>query len=240
MTFQDSASVKAPKQDRSRASFERVLETAEELLKEHGYKGFTLLEVSKQSRTSIGSIYCRVKGKDDLFHAVQEHVLARLDKEMESILEPSKWDGVEARKLILFLVRELAEFLRRNAPILRALISREVADPVVMAKGKKASANLNERFQSLLMRHASEYTHPDPMHATAFCLNIADAALAKHLDLNTVTPSNDGSQWNQLIDDLGRTLSLFLLSTEDLGTGVGRGAGPSAKGNGDSQRAAKV
>jgi AcrR family transcriptional regulator len=240
MPFQHSTSVKAPKQDRSRASFERVLETAEELLREHGYKGFTLLEVSKQSRTSIGSIYCRVKGKDDLFHAVQEHVLARLDREMESILEPSKWDGVEARKLILFLVREQAEFLRRNAPILRALISREVADPMVMKRGKKAHARLNERFQTLLMRHAAEFTHPDPLHATAFCLNLTDAAIAKHLDLNTVSPSNDGSQWNQLIDDLGRTVSLFLLSTEELGTGVGRGAEMPAKGNGGPQRVAKA
>jgi len=143
-----STSVKAPKQDRSRASFDRVLDAAVELLKEQGYQGFTLQEVSKRSRTSIGSIYCRVKGKDDLFHAVQDHVLAKLDAEMESILEPSKWENVDPRKLILFLVRELAEYLRRHTPILRALISRELADPVVMKKGKKAHWRVAERFQS--------------------------------------------------------------------------------------------
>jgi AcrR family transcriptional regulator len=207
-------SINVPKQDRSRASFERVLDTAEELLKEHGYKGFTLHEVSKQSRTSIGSIYCRVRSKDDLFHAVQDHVLARLDAEMESILDPAKWNDVEPAKLIRFLVREMAEFLRRHAPILRALISRELVDPVIMKKGKRAHARLAARFQSLLLKHAEEFSHPEPEHAVGFCFNLTYAAIAKHLDLDTVTPSNDGSQWNQFIDDLGRIVSLFLLSSE--------------------------
>jgi AcrR family transcriptional regulator len=224
-----SSSVKAPKQDRSRASFDRVLDAAVELLKEQGYQGFTLQEVSKRSRTSIGSIYCRVQGKDDLFHAVQDHVLAKLDAEMESILEPSKWENVEPGKLILFLVRELAEYLRRHTPILRALISRELADPVVMKKGKKAHWRVAERFQSLLMRHAAEFNHPNPEQATAFCFNLTYASIAKHLDIDTVTPSNDGSQWNQLIDDLGRVVSLFLLSTESLETDSARGVNRLAK-----------
>ena len=194
MPFQYSTSIKAPKQDRSRASFERVLDAAVELLKEQGYQGFTLQEVSRRSRTSIGSIYCRVKGKDDLFHAVQDHVLANLDAEMESILDPPKWNRVEPRKLILFLVRELAEYLRRHTPVLRALISRELADSVVMKKGKKAHARLADRFQFLMMQHAAEFSHPDPDHAIAFCFNLTYAAIAKHLDLDTITPSNDGSQ----------------------------------------------
>lgn len=209
-----SPSVNAPKQDRSRASFDRVLDAAVDLLKEQGYQGFTLQEVSLRSRTSIGSIYCRVKGKDDLFRAVQDHVLAKLDSEMESILDPAKWEKIEARKLMIFLVRELAEFMRRHTPILRALISRELADPVIMKKGKQAHARLAARFESLLMNHAAEFSHPNPEQATAFCFNLTYASIAKHLDLDTITPSNDGSQWNQLIDDLGRVVSLFLLSAE--------------------------
>jgi AcrR family transcriptional regulator len=216
------SSINAPKQERSRASFDRVLDTAVDLLKEHGYQGFTLFEVSKWSRTSIGSIYCRVKSKDELFHAVQDHVLSKLDGEMESILDPAKWEHVEPRKLICFLVRELAEFLRRHTPILRAFISRELADPVVMKKGKKTHARLVERFQSLMMQHAEEFNHPDPEHAIVFCFNLIYAAIAKHLDLDTITPSNDGAQWNQLIDDLARVMILYLLSNDLPSEGVGR------------------
>jgi AcrR family transcriptional regulator len=212
-----STSINAPKQDRSRASFERVLDSAVELLKEHGYSGFTLQEVSKRSRTSVGSIYCRVKSKDELFHAVQEKVLTELDAEIASILDPSKWEGVEPQKLIYFLVRELAEYLRRHKPILRALISQETVDPVVMKKGKKAHFKVAERFETLLCLHAADFNCPDPEHAAAFCFNLTYASIAKHLDLDTITPALDGLQWNQLIDDLGRTVALFLLSDDPVG-----------------------
>ena len=209
-----SASINVPKQDRSRASFERVLDTAVELLKERGYEGFTLQEVSRRSKTSIGSIYCRVTGKDELFHAVQEHALARIDAEVQAILDPAKWAKIPARKLIHFLVRELGEHLRRHTPILRAFISREAADPVVRKRGKRSHGLVASCFHHLMMLRAAEFTHPDPGHGVAFCFNLTFAAIAKHLDLDTITPSLDGARWNQLIDDLGRVTSLYLLSEE--------------------------
>src|SRR5262245_26618965 len=70
-----------PKQDRSRASFERVLDTATALLAEKGYSEFTLQELSRRSKVSIGSVYCRVNGKDDLIRLVQVRTLDRLDVE---------------------------------------------------------------------------------------------------------------------------------------------------------------
>jgi AcrR family transcriptional regulator len=216
MAGPSSISINAPKQDRSRASFERVLDTAVELLKERGYEGFTLQEVSRQSKTSIGSIYCRVTGKDELFHAVQEHALARIDAEVRAILDPAKWVRVPPQKLIRFLVRELGEHLRRHTAILRAFISREASDPVVRKRGKKSHALVAEYFQALMMHHADEFIHPDPEHGVAFCFNLTFAAIAKHLDLDTITPSQDGAQWNQLIEDLGRVTSLYLLSDEFL------------------------
>lgn len=212
MTPSRSATINVPKQDRSRASFERVLDTAVELLKEQGYEGFTLQEVSRRSKTSIGSIYCRVAGKDELLQAVQDYALARIDAEVQAILDPAKWARVPARKLIQFLVRELGEHLRRHTPILRAFISREAADPVVRRRGKRSHALVAACFQHLMMLRAAEFTHPDPEHGVAFCFNLTFAAIAKHLDLDTITPSHDGAQWNQLIDDLGRVTSLYLLS----------------------------
>ena len=212
MAKEKTSPINAPKQDRSRASFERVLEAAIEILKEQGYAGFTLQEVSRRARVSIGSIYCRVQGKDDLFHAVHEHVLAQMDAEVASMLDPAKWERVEPQKLIAFLIREMGEHLRRNTPILRAFITRELADAEVMKRGKAAHFRFLEQFRALLKRHAGDFRHPDPEHAITFCFNLSFASIAKHLDLDTITPSNDGAQWNQLLDDLGRTVSLFLLS----------------------------
>ena len=46
---------RAPQQDRSRASYERMIAATLELLKERGGAGFTLAEVSKRGGVSIGS-----------------------------------------------------------------------------------------------------------------------------------------------------------------------------------------
>lgn len=206
-----STTVIAPKQERSRASFERVLDAAGDLLRERGYHDFTLQEVSRRSKTSIGSIYCRVKGKDDLFRTVQEHELNKLEAELDAILDPAKWEGVSANRLIAFLVRELAEYLRRNASILRVFIARETADEVVRIRGKQAHAAVAQRFNTLLMMHAQEFKHPDPQHASTFCFDITYAAIAKFLDIDTITPAGFGVQWNQMIDDLVCIVTLFLL-----------------------------
>jgi AcrR family transcriptional regulator len=230
MAAPGSIPINVPKQLRSRASFERVLDTAVELLKERGYEGFTLQEVSRRSKTSIGSIYGRVKGKDELFHAVQDHALSMIDAEVEAILDPAKWAKVPARKLIRLLVRELGEHLRRHTSILRSFISREAADAAVRRRGKKSHALVADRFQVLLMLHSSDFVHPDPEQGVAFCFNLTFAAIAKHLDLDTITRSQDGAQWNQLLEDLGRVTSLYLLSKEfpterthrSTGVGIGR------------------
>ena len=70
-----TVAVQPPQQERSRASFERVIEAATSLLEEEGYDGFTLAEVSKRANVSIGSIYARVKSKDDLFYVIQDRYM---------------------------------------------------------------------------------------------------------------------------------------------------------------------
>lgn len=59
------AKARAPQQGRSKASFERMLATAEELMTQRGSDEFTLNEVAKHGKVSIGSIYCRFDSKDD-------------------------------------------------------------------------------------------------------------------------------------------------------------------------------
>ena len=71
MTAAPKNYLKEPKQNRSKASLERLLNAACELLTENGYKDFTLQEVSKRAKVSIGSIYNRFKSKEDLIRLLQ-------------------------------------------------------------------------------------------------------------------------------------------------------------------------
>src|SRR5207237_189464 len=113
-----SPHVRPPQQQRSRESFERVLEAAVDLLETEGYAGFTLAEVSRRARVSIGSIYARVSSKDDLFYAIHERVMAQIGVENEVFSDLTRWQGLPTRRLVMEAVRELAEPFRAHAEIL--------------------------------------------------------------------------------------------------------------------------
>jgi len=83
--------IRPPQQQRSRASFERVLEAATDLLNEEGYQGFTLGEVSRRARVSIGSIYARVASKDALFYAIHERVMTQIGQENAAFSDRARW-----------------------------------------------------------------------------------------------------------------------------------------------------
>src|SRR5437868_13816777 len=123
--------VRPPQQQRSRESFERVLEAAVELLETEGYPGFTLAEVSRHARVSIGSIYARVSSKDDLFYAIHERVMAQIGVENEVFSDLTRWQGLPTRRLVMVAVRELAEPVGAHAEILRVIMHRGAIVEVV-------------------------------------------------------------------------------------------------------------
>jgi hypothetical protein len=99
-----------PKQARSRKSFERVLEVATELLEKHGFNGFSIVDVSRRSKISIGSIYGRVAGKDDLVRSVQERVLNNADREHDAFLQNLDHERLTLKELFPLAVQHHADF----------------------------------------------------------------------------------------------------------------------------------
>src|SRR5213080_4486402 len=99
--------LRPPLQSRSRASLERVLEAGQKLLEEEGWEGFTVQEVSRRAKVSIGSIYARAPSKDALFMAVYDRALVDIQAEQERLQDDSRWEGMEPRELIVEAVRDM-------------------------------------------------------------------------------------------------------------------------------------
>src|SRR4051795_8248487 len=70
-----------PLQNRSRASLERVLEAGQKLLEEEGWEGFTVQEVSRRAKVSIGSIYARAPSKEALIYAIYDRAVDHIAEE---------------------------------------------------------------------------------------------------------------------------------------------------------------
>src|SRR5450631_3090172 len=152
---------RAPKQDRSRQSFERMLDAADEILSKEGIAALTLAEVSKRSGVSIGSIYCRVDSKSELLRALHARVLDRMDMEFSAAMNRLRRKQLSLSELIPALVRELAVFHRRHAPALAAFIELAVTDELIERIGKKHYLQIAMDFRLLLLERKDEFVHPE-------------------------------------------------------------------------------
>jgi AcrR family transcriptional regulator len=208
----EHAFARKPKQTRSQQSYDRMIEAATKILGESGLQGLTLAEVSRRSKVSIGSIYCRVDGKEDLLRAVQVRSLAQMDREFALLLTRVRRRALPLRELVPTMVRELANFLRRNAHLLSAFMQQATTDPVIQATGAKSWQQTALDFKLILLERREEFGHPDPEHAADMCFLIVYGCLARFLGFNSLDSEAQGlpTNWNELIDDLGLMMLGFL------------------------------
>lgn len=202
--------VSPPKQERSRASLERILAAATQLLQERGYEGLTLIDVSRLSGVSIGAIYGRVADKEGLVRAVQSRVMATLEREQQAIVEDPRWAGLGLKDLIPLLFDDLAEFFRRHAAILRAFMMRAAHDPVIASVGKRSAIAFRKGVEDLLLQRADEIRHPDPARAASACFNAAYSTLTRYLGLGSELEASGEGDWDHLKRDTGLMAVCFL------------------------------
>ncbi|UAJ11086.1 TetR/AcrR family transcriptional regulator [Glacieibacterium megasporae] len=202
--------VRVPQQGRSRASFERMLVAAEELMAERGTDDFTLNEVGKRGKVSIGSIYCRFDSKDDLVHGVQARVLERVNREQLEFVERARAETSDLIVLVERLVEGTAETLRRFADVMRPFMLRASTDPVVASLGKARYAEVANAVQSALLDYRSEIRQPDPERAVQSSYRILYSAIARYLGFGSSMGSAWDGDWEVLKEDLARMIAAFL------------------------------
>lgn len=216
LTVQDlsGAPSREPQQGRSRASHERMLAAAEKLLRERGSDDFALTEVSKVGKVSIGSIYNRFDSKDDLVRAVQARVLAAVDEGQRAAIDVAESESSNLRQLAMRLVDGIAEVLRANADLMRPIMLRATADPIVSSAGKRSYMEVEALVCAALLAHRSEIARPDPERAVASAYRIVYAAIARHLGFGAASDLGEEYDWQMLKEDLGLMCATFLQSPE--------------------------
>ena len=152
--------IRPPLQRRSQESLERVLQAGADLLREVGYEGFTLQEVSSRSGVSVGSIYARAASKEALILAIYDRETARMREENRRIELASRREDLHGRALVEALVHELAAGVLGNADTLRVFMHRAVVDQNFWERGSKGLRGLSATFEGALGAHRDDIRHP--------------------------------------------------------------------------------
>lgn len=199
----DGAGSRKPQQSRSKASLVRMLAAAEKLMLERGSEDFTLQEVSSGGNVSIGSIYLRFNGKDNLVRAVIADHLERMEAEEEALLATVR-KAKSLRAFVADYVVGYAELLKHHAPLLRLTMQRASTDPLVSASGKGAALRFATSSTAAMMVFADEMGGDDKELKVNSAYHVIFAMLARQLSLGSTGESVHDYDWQQLKRELGR------------------------------------
>ena len=196
-----------PQQGRSKASLERMLAAARELMLERGSEEFTLQEVSERGQVSIGSIYLRFESKDNLVRGVIAEALEALSAEETALLGRLAADCPNLAAFVPRYVEGYAEVLRQHAPLLRLTMERASFDPLVSAPGKEHAQRAERQSTEAMLAHAAEFGGDDAADhrvKAQSAYHIIFATLARQLSLGSSGEAVHDYDWSLLKREMGR------------------------------------
>jgi AcrR family transcriptional regulator len=153
---QTANAVKKPCQQRSRDSLERILKSAEALIRAKGYDALTIAEVVRRSHTSTGTLYARFPDKAALLYAIHERVLDREEEELQSRLAEVDWDGLCLEETVQELVAIKCELAKGTEKLYEAFVVSGATDRVVRQRGYRNKAFEEDLEVQILLRHAEK------------------------------------------------------------------------------------
>jgi AcrR family transcriptional regulator len=185
-------------QQRSRDSQERVLKAAEQLLAEKGYEGFTMTEVARRAKISVGSVYGRFEGRESLIYAVHARMNARLSAPADDALAGAP----DLASALAAAVRQFAAAMYRERDLLRVFMLRGPVDEVIRTSGSESSQAAARLFEQAVLAYRDEIRHPRPELAVDVAYRIVYDVLARQVMYGPTFESSKQIAWDELVAEL--------------------------------------
>lgn len=147
-----------PRQSRSRALVEAILEATARVLSERGYAGTNTNVVAEVAGVSVGSVYQYFPNKDSLIAALHERHALQMNQAMESSLADTQSLGLRGRLSDLVKAWLAAH---RVDPELHRVLEKDFPFFDAPASESQADQSIRDRIRQLLEEHRSEVAPQD-------------------------------------------------------------------------------
>lgn len=153
-----------PRQERSRKTLDRLVETSEALLKSRPFDELTVAELARRAGSSVGSFYARFAGKDAFLEFLDRRSVEELDRWWEDYFAPERNDGASLEKIVRDLVMLWVKAHRRRKGLLRTLFLRVRGRSAkeMVARTRQVNRRVVEGLRALVLARRDELRHPDP------------------------------------------------------------------------------
>ena len=165
---------KSPRQSRSQATVNAILDATARILLERGLDGVTTNAVAALAGVSVGSLYQYFPNKDALIAALH----ARHGEQMKAVIQQALTRAMDATldDALAGLVEATIEAHRVDADLHRVL-ERQPGHDVHDARHDEYIVLMQERIVALLARHRSQIAVPDLKLAAFMMMNAAHALI---------------------------------------------------------------
>lgn len=193
-----SVAIVPPRQARTRASWDRVLDEGVSLLESGGYGALTIGALCARAGVTPPTIYARAGNKEQLLLAVYERAMQRITG--DDALDPGdeRWAAMTAAEVVREAVCQVAHIWLVHAALLRAIVHRSAVDDEVRRRGSLRSRELAARFRAVLLTRRDALpadADADVEAAADICFRIVYAALVQRVvfggDFESEQPLDD-------------------------------------------------
>ncbi len=141
-----------PRQARSRALVEAILEATARVLAEHGYAGTNTNVVAERAGVSVGSVYQYFPNKDSLVTALHERHAAQMQAAVEEALARGR--AADLPGCLAAIVHALLK-AHQVAPELHRVLEKEFPFFDAPREQSPADQGIHQRLRQLLEDHRS-------------------------------------------------------------------------------------
>ena len=207
---ESGSTYRVPRQKRSRESLERLLDAAEEQIREGGIDSLTVASVLNRAGLSVGAFYTRFPDKTALLHLLQERFHNRLEPliHAELLEEPASPETLAeaVERTVGVLVRRVTGELELS----RAFMMNSVFDPVLRERGELVNRERREVLIRVLLKHRDEIGHPDPFLAISMAYGMYAAVLRGRMVFGQDHELYYGIDSRTIFSELQKALYLYL------------------------------
>lgn len=198
-----------PQQARSRAALQRILASAEEVLATTGFDDFTMAAVAERAGMSVGAIYRRFEGKEQLLIAVKDRLLSRVEDDITTALGAVEGGLPE---VVGAFTRALADGLSAGAHVIPHVIGN-ARSTESSERSRRALENIERMFLDAATAHLDQVRRSDPATALAIVFRTITAACAHRAFTGRAWP--DGISWAQWSEQIADMATVYLTTPDD-------------------------
>ncbi len=202
----------APKQERTRQQLERILEEADRLFAERGYRATKLSDIAAAVPCSMSAIYDRFGGKAELLRYMHrrgaEEAVALVDA-LEPLGDTERGDPGDLRDTLHQALEMGLAIIRRYRGRRRASLERMYDDPELAEIELGIQNGVVEAGRRYLLAYRHQFDHPDPELAATQAMRLL-MAMVEQRESTLPSPGGATLSEQQFIAEVERMVLGYL------------------------------